>query len=396
MKTLKFAENGKRDIHGVESEFNNAFNQLRTTETWKHERNREVVINYLEACLIGEAKSHRRHRRVGKSWLYRVMGVLRRLSEEWLDKDFASVAEPDWKNFYRSMESDLFVNCYGKRFSASTKAKIYKTIKKFLKWHLGNDSDYPNFCQYWVTTEPIRARPHLTRGEIETMITAASTLRVKCMLMMLFDGGFRIEELGNLRWCDLNRKEDKNYYQVHIRPETSKTKRERYVSLYLSTKLIDAFHNAVRVSEEFNPSVFLFPLHYRSFYMTVKRIGKNTLGKDISPHILRHSSATYYANIIKTYQQFCSRYGWDLNSGTAQRYFHRVHDDEIAEQTKEHEISRFKTQFERTRLENQQLTSEVNRLREHQEQMDKRFDQLQEAIVRQGKSQVLAKLPEST
>ena len=103
--------------------------------------------------------------------------------------------------------------------------------------------------------------------------------------------------------------------------------------------------------------------NYNTIYISVKRIGKKALNKNISPHTLRHSSATYYASIIKTYQQFCSRYGWALRSTAPQTYFHGVADEEIADQTRNHEIARFRTEFEQVKIENKHLVEGMEKMR---------------------------------
>lgn len=372
MGKLKFAMNGKRDIHGVEEQFDQAFNTLRTQETWAYDSNRLIVLEYLSACLKGKVKSNKKNRRISKAWLYRILGMLRLLSEKWLVKNFDEAGTQDWSNFYDEMEENKFLNDRGKPFKQSTKARIYKTVRKFAKWRYGHDLNYPEWCLDWDTREPIITRLHLTRHQVEKMIEGASSLKVKCAIQVLFDGGFRIEELGNLRWIDVQKRNEKNYYQAHVRPETSKTKKERFVSLYLATDLIDSYKNSRQNSNE---SDFLFPGNYRSFYETIRRLGMRVLKLKISPHILRHSSATYYANVIKTYQQFCTRYGWDLNSKTAQRYYHAIADDEIAEQTKEHEISQFKNEFERLKLEREQLQEQVSLQRQQLHHIDTQLAQ---------------------
>ena len=46
-KKLRFATNGKRDIHGVEEEFDKSFEKLDTIEKWKYEENRKCIIRYI-------------------------------------------------------------------------------------------------------------------------------------------------------------------------------------------------------------------------------------------------------------------------------------------------------------------------------------------------------------
>ena len=166
MAALKFASNGKRDIHGVEEAFDKAFLTLQQRETWCFEKNRKVVIEYLQACLLGEAKSNGRNKKITRAWLYRVMGQLRKLSEEWLKRGFDNATFEDWHEFYRRLELDEIRKESGERYSAATKSKIYKIIRKFAKWRYGNNKNYPDFCESWVTTEPIVTRPYLTRSEV--------------------------------------------------------------------------------------------------------------------------------------------------------------------------------------------------------------------------------------
>jgi len=381
-KTINYSSNGKRDLHNLENEFDNAFDSL-DNETWKFENNKQIIIKYLNDCRRGKAKSGGINKRISKGTLYRVMGILRLLSEVWIKKDFEKTNQKDWDNFYNNMEDNILKNAFGKKYKPSTKAKNYKTIRKFLKWKFGDNKVYPKFCDDWVCTEERITKEFLTRSEIEKLIKGINKISVKTYIMMLFDGGFRIEELSNLRWSDVQKPEGKKYYQAFIRKETSKTKKERHVSLWLATDLIDIYKNTQKnkLKNEFSESDFLFLLSYGGFYKTIKRAGERILNKKISPHTLRHSSATYYSKIIKTYQNFCSRYGWTLRSSTPQRYFHAIADDEIAEQCKEHEIARFKTEFEKYKLINEQLRGEIEKMK---------FEQ--KGVVEQIVNEVLKKI----
>jgi len=351
MAKILYAQNGKRDLHGLEAECDRAIARL-AGEEWRHPANRECVAAYLRACKHGKAKSGGRPRKIKRSTLYRVLGVLRLASEQWLDQPFDAATQATWDEFHARMEDDQIRNAHGRPYRQSTKAKNYKTLKKFLAWR--GEAAY---CADWDTVEEVPTKEALTRAEVERMVEATATLRVKTLLLILFDGGFRIEELANLRWTDVQRPDGREYYRAHVRRETSKTGRERWVSLWLATDLIDAYRHSEEQRQgcSFSESCFLFATSYNKLYTTVRRIGERVLGKRISPHTLRHSSASYYANVIKTYQQFCSRYGWRLQSGVAQRYYHEMDDHEVATQAKEHEIARFKGTLGQLQVENQQL-----------------------------------------
>lgn len=358
MGKIKYASNGKRDFHNLEEEYDNALEELRN-EKWSIPENKELLLDYLSKSRRGNVKSGGRNRKVGKSTLYRTMGILRLFLNEWLKKDITKATARDLQDFYNRMEDDLIRQTNGEAYKPATKAQRYKQIRKFLSW-LGK----AELCNSWDFTEETVSKEHLTRSEIERMAEAAG-IRFQAHIMMLFDGGFRAEEYGNLRWKDITKPEGKEYFQANIRKETSKTKKNRKVSLWLATDSLIAYKNYMREKqgEEFSEDNYLYTGEYQSLLRQIKRLGKKALNKKVTPHMLRHSSATYYANVIKTYQNFCYRYGWTLKSSTPERYWHPQNDFEVADQTKEHEIGRFKTEFEQVKLRNNQLQQEINEIK---------------------------------
>jgi len=62
------------------------------------------------------------------------------------------------------------------------------------------------------------------------------------------------------------------------------------------------------------------------------RLGEKVLKKRVKPHMLRHSSATYWAPKMNRYQ-LCGKYGWAFSSDMPDRYIKRkgIIFDEIAE-----------------------------------------------------------------
>lgn len=107
--------------------------------------------------------------------------------------------------------------------------------------------------------------------------------------MVLFDSGARINELLNVR---LKReyifwKEDIGCYMLRL--EFSKTK-SRTISIPLSTKYLKNWLDEHPARG--NPQAQLFPMTYDSVRMVISRLGKRILEKRVTPHLLRHSSAT--------------------------------------------------------------------------------------------------------
>lgn len=360
MMKIRYDEYGKRDIHDSTNKFSQRLKELKSKK-WKHENNKEAVLKYINECLIGKTVSGGRYKKISQRWLYRVLGRLETLSEDWLNMDFDKASPENWEQFYSDMETDKIGKHNGKgKYSKSTKKKTYDTVKKFLKWKYGKDQEYPDFCKYWRSSEPIIEKEYITKEEVDNILLSLTKLKTKTLIMLMFDSGCRVEEIGNIRWTDLKKK-DNGYLQLHLRAETTKTKRERYVTLFLTTELLEAYRNELKAHGEYKQSDYLFPHQYQNFLKIVKRAGQK-VGKKLSPHSMRHSSATYYSSIIRTYQQFCARYGWKLNSDTAQRYFHSNDDDEVAGDVENNKASDLRVKLEQEALKRQQLQDQIDRM----------------------------------
>ena len=81
------------------------------------------------------------------------------------------------------------------------------------------------------------------------------------------------------------------------------------------------------------------------------------LGKRVYPHLLRHTSATYWSNRL-SYFKLCKRFGWTMTSNMPQRYIDRVGVDEL-------ELAGTYQAEERSKLarENEQLRDELAEVR---------------------------------
>ncbi len=62
--------------------------------------------------------------------------------------------------------------------------------------------------------------------------------------------------------------------------------------------------------------------------LAVSRAGKRALGKRVYPHLLRHTSATYWCNRLSHFR-LCKRFGWTMTSQMPQRYIDREGVDEL-------------------------------------------------------------------
>lgn len=72
----------------------------------------------------------------------------------------------------------------------------------------------------------------------------------------------------------------------------------------------------------------LLPASVNAVRLTLRKLGQQALGKRAYPHLLRHTSATFWGNKLP-YFKFCKRFGWTLTSGMPQRYIDREGVDEM-------------------------------------------------------------------
>jgi len=183
--------------------------------------------------------------------------------------------------------------------------------------------------------------------------------------MFLFDSGARVEELLNIKICDLSFKD--NVYKVRI--VHSKTK-PRTIHLPICSKYISSYLKEFK----YQPDEYLFPISYLTLRQMINRAGKNILNKNLTPHILRHSSATYYAHHLKHFQ-LCYRYGWTMSSNMPDRYLDRegMLEEETSSIIKTNDISHLDK-------ENQVLNERFSSIVEENDSIRKELDLIKSQV----------------
>jgi len=345
----------KIDIHGVKDSFDTAVESLKS-DTRISSRNKDTIFRFLKDAELGKTIKGRAKKKIGTSRRLKYISVLKTFSV-WVKEDFDKVSQEDMERVIFSLENDELKRKDGRPYSDETKVDFKKLLKKFYKWFLGDNEHYPDLVNWFDTSLREKEIPALTRQEVERLVESSPDLEAKTIIMVLFDSGARIEEFLNIRLKHLTRKDD--YYMVWI--EYSKTK-PRTISLPLCTKLLDNF---LRERNLDNPEAPVFTSNYDAIRMMLTRLGKKVLKKPVYPHLLRHSSATYYANIERNYFRFCKRYGWTFGSRMAQRYIDRagVDEQETAKAVQVDEVNKVKT-------ENVMLREDMRRLQAQFGQLD--------------------------
>ncbi len=129
----------------------------------------------------------------------------------------------------------------------------------------------------------------LSREEVEKMIAAVTNLKHKAVLMLLYSSGLRLQECLHLRPVHIESA------RMKVRVEDGKGKKDRYT--VLSRRTLKTLRKYFRV---YKPKEWLFEGRYgarysaRSLATIVGRASaKARIGKEVSPHTLRHSFATH-------------------------------------------------------------------------------------------------------
>lgn len=129
----------------------------------------------------------------------------------------------------------------------------------------------------------------LSREEVEKMINAVTNLKHKAALMLLYSSGLRLQECLHLRPVHIESA------RMKVRVENGKGKKDRYTML--SRRTLKTLRKYFRV---YKPKEWLFEGRYgarysaRSLATIVGRASsKASIGKEVSPHTLRHSFATH-------------------------------------------------------------------------------------------------------
>ena len=132
----------------------------------------------------------------------------------------------------------------------------------------------------------------LTEKEIKEMVENCESTRDRAILMLLYDGGFRIGELGKLTWGQVSF--DKYGAVVNVDEKTGKP---RYVRLLAGSPYLAKWKD----DYPFDPigSNLVFVSHqkkaiaYDSVYRQIRRIAERaSIKKKVHPHIFRHTRIT--------------------------------------------------------------------------------------------------------
>lgn len=260
-------------------------------------------------------------RRINK--LHTMYNITKRILKQKIENS----TRKDIEQFVDQLHRNTTLSEKNKPFSGSTKADLKRFIKQFFKWHKGKNEFFPPEVR-WITVriskdEQPKEKPTLTVEELKKFAYGFNKIEYRIATFILYDSGFRVGELLSAKKRDLTWEPyDEDQHCFWIKCNDSKTE-VRKVPIPLFTEELQAFVNSAAY-QHVSDDAPLFNIRYSNLIQRYKDCSKKVLGKIITPHALRHSSATYYAREYDgNLPMLAERYGWTFSSEQLKTYIRR-------------------------------------------------------------------------
>src|SRR5208283_5317822 len=184
------------------------------------------------------------------------------------------------------------------RYKQNTISGFVRFLKRFYLWMC--DNHYTTVDEKKILkihppaydTETKTPDMLLSEEDVRRMIEVCQNSKDRAIVSVLYEGGLRIGEIGNLRWRDIK------FSDWNVTLSTSfKTGKSRTIPLVMSRAYLAAWRNDYPIEETQDSFVFLSnrrtPLTYHGDTKQLRIIAKRAgITKHITPHIFRHTRAT--------------------------------------------------------------------------------------------------------
>lgn len=291
-----------RDIHNKGARYKYALGKLEEASVLPH--NKELVLKFDQfEQVVGKKLETRR----------KTMNLLRRFAGWFGSKKFEDVSREDLQQLFQ----DTILK---EKMSPATLNDYRKVIKKFYKWLLGDNDQYPRVVS-WIKIHTLTCKvtpsDMISEDELKRMIDAADHPRDKALIATLFNSQARISEFLNLRIGNIEFNGDGAFLSVpQEKGQQDVSYRRVFIDFavpYLASWLQlhprkedpEAFvwvHYGARSHDEL--------MTYSAVRMLLIRIGARAgVKKPLKPHNFRHSGNTYLAGLGVNPQTLAMRNG---------------------------------------------------------------------------------------
>lgn len=244
-----------------------------------------------------------------------------------ISKSLLECTREDFEIFIKKLHTNQIKSLISKKpLSGSTKADVKKYLKQLLKHFLGNDEQYPPQVA-WLKTRIAKEEKPIRKDivKINDIVRVADQMgdpKMRILTLLLFDSGFRIDEALSVKKCDLTwepyQSQNSKGHCWWLRCNRSKTE-PRKIPVPIWTEDINHF---IKTSyfKELGSSSLIWSFSYENYLKILHYASIKVLKKRISPHVLRHSSATYYGPILKSKYAMDMRFGWSFGGRESETY----------------------------------------------------------------------------
>lgn len=185
----------------------------------------------------------------------------------------------------------LFLATYKARTSVTDRTldKYRQILNCFFTWAADEEYIPKNPCRNISAIKyEVRPRRSLTRLQLETLRRACTTKRDIALIDVLYSTGCRVTEVANMKKSDINR-EDKS---IHIIGKGSK-----HNDVYLNTNAILSLEDYIKTRDDDSDYLFveMRKPHNKVSSRTIQHVFQELsreVGFKVSPHVIRHTTAT--------------------------------------------------------------------------------------------------------
>lgn len=214
--------------------------------------------------------------------------------------------------------------------SNSTKNDIKKHFKRFLKerykdWNHRFNELKDIRCGNDINHERINSNTLITKEELEKILRGAESLKLKSLIITLYETGGRPKEICTTKWKDVNLE------RGEIQLISTKNNTSRVVPIKESIIHLKRYYNEYPFPDV-TPNDYIFPtktdrklpLGRSVLWSLFGQLTNRTIGRRLFPYILRHTRATELQKKLtsKVYERVM-----DHSIEMASRYSHLNKDD---------------------------------------------------------------------
>lgn len=267
------------------------------------DRNKEIMLKFQEYCFAQGLSEGRI-----KKYLYTLIKL-----SQFLGKKFEKANKKDIVAVLAKLEKS--------DYEEQTKRDFKIALKKLYAWIRNCDpKTYPPEVSFFTTAlkrNKEKVREVLTEEEIKKMIQSASTVRDKALLNCLWQSGCRVGELLSMKRSDVAFDEYSPIITLKGKSGVRKVRimdKENFLKSWVDSLPTD--QNAIWITNfnRMNGSDKTLSMTEAAVNKLLKTVGKKcNIQKNIYPHLIRASRATFLASLMKE-QQIKKMFGWVQSS----------------------------------------------------------------------------------